>query len=69
MDDDPQQACEVSAKQYALGSIRKQTVTERLESRRAHLAQELEMVNQALTALKANPGVKEVMNLISQVGY
>lgn len=51
------------------GQARPQTVTERLEWRRDNLTAELDRVNKAIAALKSNPGVEEVMNLVSQAGY
>jgi hypothetical protein len=64
-DDNYPQACEAKS---LSGSIRPATITESLESRRVRLAQELDRVEKAIAALKANPGVEEVMNLVAQAG-
>ena len=47
-------------------ALRNPTVTERLEMKKAHLEAELETTNAALTALKANPEIERVMNLVQQ---
>ena len=54
---------EQAAKPYQL------TLTENLEERRNGLKLQLERVEAAMAALKANPGVEEVLNLIQKASY
>lgn len=42
------------------------TVTERLEQAKSNLTVELNKVNEALDALKANPEIERVMNLVQR---
>ena len=51
------------------GNLVQPTVTERLEHQKAYLEDQLKMVNDALDALKRNPGVEEVMNLVQKASY
>lgn len=46
-----------------------QTMTEKLESRKKNLLAQLDRVNAALEALKANPEVERTLNLIQQASY
>ncbi len=45
------------------------TITENLTQRKQKLEEELNNVNNALDALKANPGIEEVMNLVVKASY
>lgn len=45
------------------------TITESLEQRKSILEQQLVRVNEALSALKANPEIERTMNLIQQASY
>jgi hypothetical protein len=45
------------------------TVTETLERKRLNLQKKLDRVDAALAALKANPEIEKVMNLIQQASY
>lgn len=42
------------------------TITEQLEQRKARLEDELERVNAALAVLAANPGVQDVLEVLSK---
>jgi hypothetical protein len=55
----------------AAKSISQPTMTERLEMKKEHLEAELARANEALEALKANPEIERVMNLVirAQGGY
>lgn len=61
-----QAKCEVGG---LVGSVRQPNLTETLEYKRDNLKAELEKVEKAITALKANPAVEELLNLIQSVGY
>lgn len=50
----------------ALGRIHRPTITQQLEERKKGLLFELKRLNDALDALKANPEVEKVMNLVSK---
>ena len=53
------------------GQPRQLSMTERLEIKRANLEGELQRTNEALEALKANPEIERVMNLVQRAsgGY
>lgn len=51
------------------GNLNRPTITESLTYRKQQLEEQLEKVNKALEALKANPTVEEVMNLVSQANF
>ena len=52
-----------------VGMLKKETIEERLTYKKSRLEYELKEVNEALEALKANPGISKVLCLISKIGY
>lgn len=66
----PQLAGTAPSEQMA-SPVQNPTVTEKLEGNRAHLQQQLMRVEEALAALKANPEIERVLNLIQRAsrGY
>lgn len=52
-------------------TVHNPTVTEKLEGNRTHLQQQLTRIDEALAALKANPEIERVLNLIQRAsrGY
>lgn len=52
-------------------AIHQPTVTDKLEMQRVHLADALARIDAALEALKANPEIERVMNLVQRAsgGY
>lgn len=50
-------------------SARNFTLTEQLESKKADLEAKLDEVNRALSALKKNPELQSLFDLISRVRY
>ena len=55
------------AGQIAATQPRNPTLTERLEDQVAHYKVQLAKAEEALAALKANPEIERVMNLLQQV--
>jgi hypothetical protein len=53
----------------SVGMFKQATIEERLVNKKASLEHELKEVNEALEALRANPGVMHALNLISKIGY
>jgi hypothetical protein len=53
--------------QLAATAPRNPTLTERLEDQVAHYKVQLAKAEEALSALKANPEIERVMNLLQQV--
>ena len=51
----------------SLGGVIEPTVTGRLEAQRDNLKEHLARVEEAIAALKANPEVERVINLVSRV--
>lgn len=45
------------------------TITQNLEMKKAHLEEELKVINEALEALKANPDIEKLMNLVAKAQY
>ena len=66
MDEQEQMAPSVQGGAGLLKELREPTVTDGLQFRREKLAQELETVDAALAALKANPEIERVLNLIQR---
>lgn len=62
---------DLSRTEMAVGQItnRNQTLTEQLDGRKKDLESRLDEVNRALEALKKNPGIEEILNLISRIRY
>ena len=65
----PSADCESPGAPTAYGlakELREPTVTERLADKRQRLAQQLAETDEALAALKANPEIERVLNLVQR---
>ena len=66
-----QLAAQMQSKTDVAKALHKPTVTDRLEMKKAQLEDALQNTNAALDALKANPEIERVMNLVQRAsgGY
>jgi len=53
----------------SIGSYQRPSITERLESRKVALEQDLGQINKSLELLKENPKLQELFDAVSKVGF